>query len=167
MESARIPWRPTPGSIIYFCLMLALPVFLSGQTPGQAPQFNESGELVTHSGYQKLTWYWEPASEIGTLPDYELEQSTDPDFGEAAIIYQGKDLATFLSGLENGTYYYRVRVSGQTGAESPWSEPLQIRVEHHSLQLAFFLFGLGALVFLLTVAIVVHGNRQAKKTPEG
>lgn len=73
------------------------------------------------------------------------------------MIYRGPDRASFISGLEDGTYVYRVRA-----ADGEWSDPLTIIVKHQSIRLAKLLFGIGAVVFLLTVAVVVHGTWQTK-----
>lgn len=85
----------------------------------------------------------------------ELQQSRASDFFTAKTIYIGPDRASFVSGLDNGNYYYRVRAAG-----GEWSETLMVKVQHQSLELAFALFGIGGLVFLLTVFVVIKGARQ-------
>ena len=89
---------------------------------------------------------------------FELQQAASADFTHARLIYQGPDKASFVSGLEDGTYYFRVRAPGEA-----WSDPLTVHVQHQSLKLAFTLFGLGGIVFLLTVFVVVNGARRAAK----
>ena len=85
----------------------------------------------------------------------------DPAFSDPLVIYRGPDLATFLSGLPDGTFHYRIRAIGpEETAPGRWSSPVTLEVKHHSLRLAFLLFGLGAVVFLLTVGIVIQGNRR-------
>ena len=134
-----------------------------GQSP--PPVFENSAEELTESGYVKLSWRWgPPQSEPGQF-EFELQRSQDSQFETATTLYRGPDFATFLSGLENGNYYFRVRgitanlAKGE--GKSEWSAPVLIRVNHHSLSLALILFGIGAVLFLLTVAIVIHGTRKS------
>jgi hypothetical protein len=64
-------------------------------------------------------------------------------------------MASVISGLENGHYYFRVRGDGED-----WSPPLEVVVVQQSLRLAFILFSIGGLVFILTVYVVVKGARD-------
>ena len=100
-------------------------------------------------GHIKLEW----RSAMET--SYELQQSDTDDFADPKIVYRGPDRASFISGLRDGTYYYRVRAH-----DSGWSDIITINVRHQSLKLAFALFGIGGVVFLLTVFVVVHGARS-------
>lgn len=121
----------------------------------QSPDLTTQTGNISNDGHIKLSW-----SLMESVDGYEIQQSTDPDFERSKIIYNGPDLATFISGLKNGTYYYRVRAKG-----SDWSNVITIHVRHHSLQLAFMLFALGGIVFLLTVFVVVKGTLQYSKNP--
>jgi len=123
------------------------------------PQFELPDSNYSSSGSIKLIW---------NLPDtlidedeyiFELQQSTDADFSQPLLRYTGPDLASYISGLKNNTYHYRVR-SILGSDTSSWSKVVVVSVEHHSLHLAFILFGLGAFVFLATVVVVVRGARQ-------
>jgi hypothetical protein len=117
----------------------------------QAVRFTTGTDVLeTSNGYVKLEW------ENGDNASYELQQATSADFADSRTIYKGPDKASFISGLEDGNYYFRVR-----SAEGPWSLPVQLIVKHQSLQLAFTLFGIGAVVFLLTVFVVIKGVRNS------
>ena len=100
-------------------------------------------------GHIRLEWQ----SETGNT--FELQQSFTRDFSHPKVIYLGPDRASFISGLQNGSYYYRVRAS-----DGEWSEVVIVDVQHQSLKLAFALFGIGGVVFLVTVYVVVHGVRS-------
>ena len=106
--------------------------------------------IENDNGHHQLAWEATPDAIV------ELQQATALDFSNAKTIYQGVDRASFISGLENGTYYFRVREQGDD-----WSPSLTLHVQHQSLQLAFTLFGVGIIVFLLTVLVVVNGTRKA------
>jgi len=97
----------------------------------------------------------------GAEGPYELQSANSRDFDPADVEYRGPDRASFISGLENGTYFYRVRAK-----DGLWSDVLLLEVKHQSLQLAFTLFGLGAIVFFLTVWVVVSGARKVQSEQE-
>jgi hypothetical protein len=135
------------------------PSLMAREAP--APVFDGPAEAFTESGYLKLSWHLDVPDD--QLADYtfELQQSEDPAFSDPLVIYQGPDLATFLSGLPDGTFHYRIRAIGpEAAAPGRWSSPVVLEVKHHSLRLALLLFGLGAVVFLLTVGIVMQGHRS-------
>jgi hypothetical protein len=133
--------------------LILLFVSLLTSVAQQRPAFRGQDNRTTHDGHVRLQW-----RSVASDAVYEVQQAATRDFERAITIYKGPDLATFISGLPNGVYYYRLRSNGGI-----WSEPITVTVEHYSLQLAFTLAGLGAIVFLLTIALVVKGT--AKGTP--
>ena len=120
-------------------------------TENAIPKLSLERENFSDDGHITIQWEMPAADAI-----VEVQQAEKSDFSDAEIIYSGPDNATFISGLANGVYFYRIRkLNGE------WSEPVAVTVQHHSLSLAFTLFGLGAVVFLLTVIIVVKGAMNA------
>jgi len=98
--------------------------------------------------------YWEhPTSDI---LEFELQQSTSSDFETFTSVYKGSDPATFISGLEDGTYYYRVYHSPTLS----YSDTINIEVKHHPLGLALIMLSIGAVVFILTLFVLLKGARQ-------
>lgn len=120
---------------------------------------NDSINLA-QSGSIKLIWRSTGEDETAPAADFELQEATTKEFTDAHTYYHGPDLATYISGLPEGTYYYRVRLHAEDGSTSEWSKPIMVEVEHHSLSLAWFLFAVGGIVFALTVAVVVGGTRK-------
>ncbi|MBZ0254789.1 hypothetical protein K8I31_01920 [bacterium] len=109
---------------------------------------------------------WElPNRSLDEEITFELQQSNSPEFSNSITRYKGPDAASFISGLPNGTYYYRVRCIDAKDAISGWSEPAVITIQHHSMLLAFSLFFIGMFVFAATVFVVVYGSRT-KPTSE-
>lgn len=141
-------------------LMYFIRLELPAQLP--VPLFDNRPTERTASGYLKLSWKpGAPATETAPC-EFELQQAFRQDFVQTNLVYKGKDYATFLSGLPDGQFYYRVRAVTPDGAQhSDWSAPVLVRVAHHSLRLAFLLFGIGAVVFLITVGIVIQGVRSS------
>lgn len=140
-------------------LVLIASEALFAQLPG--PVFDNNRKEVTKSGYIKLRWRWPEGPKEQENYQFELQQSDTTTFDDPKIIYKGPDYATFLSGMRNGDYYHRIRAIARNGTDtSKWSDPVLVQVRHHSLALAFSLFGIGALVFLITVGIVIKGVRS-------
>lgn len=105
--------------------------------------------IQSTSGHTKLEW-----SGMDGV-DFEVQIATDKSFNSARSIYAGPDKATFVSGLADGQYYFRVREN-----TSPWSQTLVLDVKHHSLALAISLFVVGFVVFGLTTWLVMDGARK-------
>lgn len=136
--------------VIFFLLMLMAAPALGA---GQEIVLSSSKSGLSRDGHLKLQWQ---GSDIPAGSLFEVQQAETETFTDAKIIYRGPDLATFVSGLKNGNYYFRVRLQ-----DEGWSNVLKLTVDHHSLSLTFVLLGLGALVFLLTAGVVIYGARKA------
>ncbi|HLS29701.1 MAG TPA: hypothetical protein VK021_02470 [Flavobacteriaceae bacterium] len=130
-------------------IILFFNVFLIHATP---PVLSLESGSNPEQGIVKLHWS-HPESDA---QKFELQQSTSTDFKDFSSVYEGNDPATFISGLENGTYYYRV----YHPSTKTYSDTLSVKVEHHSLWLAFTMLGLGGLVFIFTVVELIRGTRQ-------
>jgi len=120
---------------------------------------NDSVSL-TSSGSIKLTWHSQAENRDTAIAAFELQRARKADFSDARTYYRGPDLATYISGLANGDYYFRIREVAGAQVLSDWSSPVKVTVEHHSLNLAFTLFGIGGVVFALTVMVVLRGARR-------
>jgi len=71
--------------------------------------------------------------------------------------YEGPDRASVLTGLAEGTYYFRVRQVND-GRPGPWSEPLPVEVEFMSRARVCALLGAGFLVTAMSLAAILHGH---------
>ena len=129
-------------------------IFLAS-TPGAplaAPHI-ETDTAVATAGYYVLRW-------SAATTDVEVAEFANPGAGDPSIIYTGPDRATLISGQPDGTSIYRVREIG-AGEPSAWSEPVSVTVAHHPLSRALTFFGIGAVVFLATLALIVRGARRS------
>lgn len=152
----------------YLTAMPALFICINLAAQYAVPEFVNPSIEKTESGYIKLSWRTAETAPNNAAPIFELQQADNPDFDSNTQIYRGQDYATFISGLPDGNYFYRLRhVSPEGDRQSDWSTPILVQVEHHALELAFLLFGIGATVFLLTVGIVIKGIRSSEEKQDG
>jgi hypothetical protein len=126
-------------------------------------------------GYAELNWRLGETDEqaeqlqetIDSLPEaekpvFELQQADTREFEEPRTIYEGRDLASVVSGLEEGEYHFRVRGKTPDGETvSPWSQVETIVVKYPAyenfwgLPVLWWQLGGGFLVFLLTIGFLV------------
>lgn len=148
-------WIAVAASLLFF-----IGTEVAAQLP--APVFENKPTELSESGYIKLSWNLNGAKAPANNFNFELQRSVHQDFEQPISIYRGPDYATFISGLPDGNYYYRVRAIVKDDTQtSDWSAPVLVQVKHHSLALALLLCGIGAAVFLITVGIVVQGIRTS------
>ena len=141
-----------PVILVSWILMLA-----AGAAGADSGPVLEARPDVSDTGYFRLTW--KGPKKAG----YELQESRAEDFSQAVVIYKGSDRATVRSGLDNGTYYYRVR-----RGDGPWSRTLAVTVKHHELSKSFVFMGLGFTVFVITALLILIGHaRQRKENGHG
>ncbi len=135
----------------------------SPQNSTSTPKFDTGLALTSDSGYIRLAWSHPDYKSIPEHIQFELQQSETKEFSDPLLKYKGPDTASYISGLPNGTYYYRIRTSNtETGNTSAWSETITLKVQHHSIQLAITLMVVGALVFIATVSVIIHGTMTMK-----
>lgn len=153
-------FRNIDKRLLTFCLVLIMySIDLSAE---QSVQFKDDLNQTTTTGYCLIKWELPNASQVPAAT-FVLQQSNDPTFKSNKILYEGPDLASFVSGLANGEYYYRVGTKNETHQVSDWSTPLHLKVEHHSRRLALALFTTGIIIFFATVAVIVVGNLKYNK----
>lgn len=127
--------------------MVAAVFLAAGGLPASglaAPAFVDDGPLATDTGHVHVGWTTdEPVTLTLTAPD-----------GQVRPVYNGTNDGIFLSGLADGEY--ALNLVGESGAKAA---PLTLSVRHQSLEQALWLAGLGAIVFLLTVIVILRGTR--------
>ena len=166
MKLLHQPAGKSRGKILFFLTTLAsLASALSFGAAPVASFVTEEPEDPVASSHFTLEW---TAEADGDGPvTFELRQSSELDFAEYRVRYEGQDRASFLAGLPEGDHYFQVRASTPgNGSEGPWSDPFQLTIEYQSLTLAWLLFGVGAVVFLATLGLVVAGSAKARREEE-
>lgn len=128
------------------------------------PLFDGAAEETSSSGQISLRWRLQDLEVDSAGLIYHVEMAESADFSDAVTWYTGEDLATYLSGLPDGNFYFRVRtLAAESDAVSAWSATKRVTVQHHSLQFALLLCALGAVVFFSTVAVIAHGTLRAER----
>jgi uncharacterized protein (DUF2141 family) len=108
----------------------------------------------SNDGVARLTW------EVSGNQSVHIQQSRTENFREPVMLYQGNDTGTTITGLKDGSYFFRIGTDNN--GDIDWGEPKQLQVAHHSLTRAFGFFAIGVVVFLATLALIVTGSRRQK-----
>lgn len=142
----------------FFSPLLALALLLSATLASAlpAPKLTGDAKETTNAGHVLLRWAEDVDAE---RRDYELQESTSANFAKTDTRYAGPDRASFISGLPDGTYYYRVRQrADESDAWSAWSNPKQVVVKYHSDEKAAALFAMGLVVFVITAGFLLRNR---------
>lgn len=120
----------------------------------QAPAGAEPVEIradtqVATAGYYQLTWNADGAVIV--------QEAGSPEFLSPRVVYRGADNARVMSGKSDGDWYYRAR---SAGSESDFGNAVKVTVQHHPVGRAFAFFSLGAVVFLVTLGVIIKGARS-------
>ena len=113
---------------------------------GAEPVAIRADSQVATAGFYQLRWNAEG--------EIVVQEAASPDFVSPRVVYRGSDNARVMSGKPDGDWYYRARTAGSGGA---FGNVVQVTVRHHPVERAFAFFALGALVFLVTLAVIIKG----------
>lgn len=122
-----------------------------------AVELSGDPELESRAGSAALSWQLSPPSSEAQAVSYELQQAPEASFADARTLYTGPDQGRYISGMENGSYHFRVRARSGGGAWGAWSKTQTLSVEHWSAGRALGLMGLGAVLFCATAFVVLRG----------
>lgn len=111
-----------------------------------------TGEITSSDGSITLSWTVPPEPWL-----VELQQGTSMTFVTNLDRYWGRDAGSVITGLAEGTHYFRVRAVDDTGTKSAWSEPLSVEVTFMNRSRLFWLLSLGGLVVGMTVVTILAG----------
>ena len=145
-----------------WCIVLLGPLLVPLSTARAevppTPRWDHDARMSSKDGYAQLSWTVEDDSVHWV---YQLEEGRLPGFEDTILRHEGPQHSSFVSGLEDGTSYFRVRARHPDRPDgwSEWSQTLEIEVQHYSRSFALTLMGIGAVVFLATATfLIVHRN---------
>ena len=81
---------------------------------------------VDEDGSYPVSW-----SQENGATSYTLKEDDNPEFSSPEILYIGSETSWFVSGRNDGTYYYRVKASN-AGGDSDWSNIEDIIVDSNN-----------------------------------
>ncbi len=139
-------------SVVVLSLLSLTPVCLSAETV--LPVLTTDTNLAT-AGYYQVSWQPGVAGVSSKSDTFELQLSSESSFNTARTIYRGPDRARVISGQPDGEYFYRIRLLNSNQASTDWSSPITVRVQHHSLQNAWWFFTAGAGAFFMILFFIV------------
>lgn len=139
----------------FLILLIVVLLFTGTKGMSQNVEFTNSPISNSREGHTKLEWLVDDDS---ADLFFIVEQSTDSSFNNSKIIYSGRDRATYISGLKNGTYFFRIKIEGNDS----WADPVRLIVEHHDLKTAYILSVIGLTVFLATAVVLITGVNKTK-----
>lgn len=114
-------------------------------------------ESTSEDGTVTLEWAKTDETEI------IVQQSASPEFAEPIDRYQGLDSASVLTGLAEGTYYFRI---GEANTGN-WSEPLEVTVKFFPRGKLWLILSTGAVVVMATIITIIAGHfRSQQREPE-
>ncbi len=118
--------------------------------------FRERGKLEsTVSDNGAVTLGWEKAEAV----EVELQQADTADFARALTCYTGPDAGSVVTGLPEGSHYFRLRETGT----AEWSPPLEVTVAFFPRPRLFVLLGLGGIVVAATIGTVIAGHFTTRR----
>lgn len=124
----------------------------------------ERSPASTNQGHLLLQWEAAGTEEPAI---FELQQAADAAFSPARTAYRGPDAGTYVSGLPEGSTWFRVRAIAAGDAETetpgPWSEPLRVEVDYVSMTTVTLLMTCGLVMLLTLVGLILVGTRRARK----
>jgi hypothetical protein len=138
-------------NILFLILVSVLFLFVSVIQNANALQLNSDSTLAT-AGYYQLRW-------SGHVNNFQLQESRTTDFKIYKILYEGKDLARFVSGKSDGDFFYRVTALENNPV---FSNVIKVTVFHHPLENAILFFIAGAIVFISILILIIKGNKEAE-----
>ncbi|MBD5781280.1 fibronectin type III domain-containing protein [Pelagicoccus sp. NFK12] len=130
-------------------------------TPALATGFTEPGgeSYQTDDGTVSLVW---GESESGGAANrvFEVRRWMSGSSLEGQLVYEGQDTASFVSGLNEGEYSFRIRSKPEGGTYPEWGdESLSVTVDYIDMAIVWPLMAAGAVCFVVLILTIVFGRR--------
>ncbi len=117
-------------------------------------------ETVVSEGVINLAW---EVSGDRQPALFELQESSAAAFSEAEtrLRYRGPDRGSVVSGMREGSHYFRVRAVEADGTVGGWSEPVHVEARYISREKVVWLLSLGGVVFVATLTTLIAGHLRS------
>ncbi len=132
--------------------------------PPTDPHINDPGDVSEVSNVEVT---WNASTDDTGIDHYELQVDREIGFGTPINSYNVTDLSHVVSGLTNGTYYFRVRAVDNYDLASDWSDVVDIKVEIPATNIPWWAYVIvgGGLVLIIVIIVVVVMVRKRKAIP--
>lgn len=126
------------------------------------PTLTDPGDLITVSS---VTVSWTASIDDDAVDHYELQVDDQIGFATPINTYNVTDLSRIVTGLSNGTYYFRVRAVDTYDAVSTWSNVVDVEVEVPALNLEWWHYvivfgGLAAVILIIVIVVRVRKRKM-------
>jgi len=125
------------------------------------PLLSDPGVLITVSSVEVN---WTISTDDVGIDHYELQVDDENSFATPMNTYNVSGLTQTVTGLTNGTYYFRVRAVDDYDLPSDWSATVDIEVEIPAINLPWWVYviiggGLVAIILIVIIATVVRKKK--------
>lgn len=124
--------------------------------PRWEPNFLDPASDQSPDGIVTPAW----TSDLPDSAAFILEQADHPDFQNSVTRYGGPDRKSILTGLPEGTFYFRVRPKDSPDA---WSETRQVEVKFIDRQSLFLLVSAGFLTVSAIFLAIFLGWKNERR----
>lgn len=129
------------------------------------PTISDPGDISTTSSVEVS---WSASTDDVAIDHYELQVDSEIIFTTPINSYNTTELSQIVTGLTNGTYYFRVRAVDTHDLPSAWSDIVDITVEIPAgLDLpwwAYVIIGGGLLLIIVGVIVIVKVRKRKVPT---
>jgi len=123
------------------------------------PHLNDPGDLSTSSS---VAVTWTDSTDDAGIDHYELQIDDANTFTSPINTYNVSGLTRTVTGLTNGTYYFRVRAVDDWDLAGDWSNIEDIKVEITALEWWVYVIVGGGLVLVILIIVIVVRMRKRK-----
>lgn len=140
-----------------FVAILQLPIAL-----GEGFLEPEGSSYRTDDGTVPLVW-GETERNLSEDRVYEVRRWGLDASGPGQLVYEGEDTASFVSGLGEGDYVFRIRSKAKGEAYPDWGdEGLNVTIDYIDMAIVWPLMGAGALSFVVLIGTIALGRRATE-----
>ena len=107
----------------------------------------------------KVSLQWAPPAAESQV---ELQQAPSSSFTEPVTRHTGSEEGSVLTGLAEGSHFFRLRTLDPTGRPGPWSEALEVRVVFMNRGQLSLLLVLGGVVVVMTIGAILSGHLRTR-----
>ncbi|MHA1155666.1 MAG: hypothetical protein ACTSQK_06115 [Candidatus Heimdallarchaeota archaeon] len=126
-----------------------------------APQLNDPGVL---SEVSSVALDWNASTDDIGIDHYELQVAIESSFATPMNTFNVTGLTQTVTGLTNGTYYFRVRAVDDYNLTGDWSATVDIEVEIPAIDLPWWSYVIigGVLVAIILAVVITLVVRKKK-----